>query len=203
MKTIVYIDGFNFYYLTLKRSKYKWLDFKSLFEKLLSQNDIIKIKYFTAHVSGKFDKDKPKRQHNYLNALKVHIPEIEIIKGHFQTHVVNMPKASNPKQKINVLKTEEKCTDVSLAVHLVNDGWKGLYDCAVVPSNDGDLLEAMKIVHDELRLCVGLVTPRKARISKSLPKYSTFQKRIGNNLLRNSQLPDPIPDTDIFKPKEW
>jgi len=204
MKTYIYIDGFNFYYLALKRSNFKWLDFKALFQKILSVNhEIIKIKYFTADVSGKYDQNKPRRQQIYLKALQAHIPEIEIIKGHFQTHVVYMPKASNPKQKIKVLKTEEKCTDVSLAVHLVNDGWKGLYDCAVVLSNDGDMLEALKIVHDELKLCVGLVTPRKARISKSLPKYSKFQKRVGNNLLQSCQLPDPIPDTNINKPKEW
>jgi len=53
---------------------------------------------------------------------------------------------------VNVLKTEEKCTDVRLAVHLVNDSWKGLYDCAVILSNDGDLLEALKIVYSELKL---------------------------------------------------
>ncbi len=188
----------------MKYSNFKWLDFKALFQKILSpQNEILKIKYFTAHVSGKYDQDKPIRQNIYLNALQKYIPEIEIIKGHFQTHEVKMPTAKNPRKKVKVLKTEEKCTDVSLAVHLVNDGWKGLYECAVVLSNDGDLLEALRIVHDELGLCVGLVTPRKARISKSLLKYAKFQKRIGNNLLRNSQLPNPIPNINIYKPSSW
>lgn len=204
MKTYIYIDGFNFYYLALKYSNFKWLDFKALFQKILSpQNEIVKIKYFTAHVSGKYDEDKPRRQNTYLNALQKYIPEIEIIKGHFQTHEVKMPTAKNPRKKVKVLKTEEKCTDVSLAVHLVNDGWKGLYDCAVVLSNDGDLLEAFRIVHDELKLCVGLVTPGKARISKSLIKYATFKKRIRKNLLRNSQLPNPIPNSKIHKPSSW
>lgn len=204
MRTYIYIDGFNFYYLALKYSNFKWLDFKSLFQKILSpQNDIVKIKYFTANVSGKYDQDKPRRQLTYLNALKNYIPEIDIIKGYFQTHEVEMPTANNPRKKVKVLKTEEKCTDVSLAVHLVNDGWKNLYECAVVLSNDGDLLEALKIVHDELKLCVGLVTPGKARISKSLLKYATFQKRIRTNLLRNSQLPNPIPNSNIYKPVDW
>ena len=53
MRTYIYIDGFNFYYLALKYSSNKWLDFKTLFEKLLPKNDIIKIKYFTADVFGK------------------------------------------------------------------------------------------------------------------------------------------------------
>lgn len=204
MRTYIYIDGFNFYYLALKYSNCKWLDFMSMFEKLLtSKNDIIKIKYFTANVSGKYDQNKPRRQSTYLRALKSYIPEIEIIKGHFQTHEIMMPLVSIPHKRVKVLKTEEKCTDVNLAVHLVNDGQKGLYDCAVVLSNDGDLLEAMKIVHDELKLCVGLVTPGKAKISKSLIKYATFKKRIRKNILKLSQLPNPIPKTKIYKPKGW
>lgn len=204
MKTYIYIDGFNFYYLALRFSNYKWLDFKCLFQNLLNPNNkIIKIKFYTADVSGKYDPDKPKRQKTYLKALEKHINEIEIIKGYFLTHKIMMPLAKNPKKKVAVLKTEEKCTDVSLAVQLINDGWKGLYDCAVILSNDGDLLEAMRIVHDELHLCVGLITPGKIRISKSLVKYTTFQKRIRNNLLKISQLPNPIPNTKLFKPHCW
>jgi len=204
MRTYIYIDGFNFYYLALKYSRFKWLNFKKLFDQLLStKNNIIKIKYFTAHVSGKYDKDKPRKQNTYLNALQKYIPEIEIIKGHFQTHEVKMPTAKNPKKKVKVLKTEEKCTDVNLAVHMVNDGWKGLYDCAVVLSNDGDLLEAFRIIHDDLNLPIGLITPGKARTSKSLLKYTTFRKRIRKHLLLNSQLPNPIPNTKIIKPTSW
>lgn len=204
MRTYIYIDGFNFYYLALRFSNFKWLNFKALFQKILSsKNEILKIKYFTANVSGKYDQNKPRRQSTYLKALQSYIPEIEIIKGYFQTHEVEMPIANTPRNKVTVLKTEEKCTDVSLAVHLVNDGWKNLYDCAVVLSNDGDLLEALKIVHDELKLCIGLITPGKVRTSKSLLKYATFQKRIRTNLLRNSQLPNPIPIINIYKPSDW
>ncbi len=111
MRTYIYIDGFNFYYLAVRYSKFKWLDFMSMFEKLLtSKNNIIKIKYFTANVSGKYDQNKPIRQNMYLRALKSYIPEIEIIKGHFQTHEIMMPLASNPQKRVKVLKTEEEYT---------------------------------------------------------------------------------------------
>jgi len=56
-----------------------------------------------------------------------------------------------------VLKTEEKGSDVNLAVHMVNDAWKNLYDCAVICSNDGDLSEAVRIVRRELHKTVLLV----------------------------------------------
>jgi len=203
MKTYVYIDGFNFYYLALKYSDFKWLNLKELFDKLLPKHNVIKIKYFTANVSGLLDQSKPRRQEKYFRALTTFVPEIEIVKGYFQTHEVLMPLADDRRKKIRVLKTEEKCTDVNLAVHLVNDGWKGLYDCAVVVSNDGDLKEAMRIVHDELKLPIGLATPNKIKISKSLNNFKTFHKRIRNNVMKNSQLPNPIPNTTIYKPKEW
>ncbi|MBN3495478.1 hypothetical protein [Vibrio neptunius] len=40
MKTIVYVDGFNFYYGLLRHSPYKWLDLVKLFEQeLLPMHD--------------------------------------------------------------------------------------------------------------------------------------------------------------------
>lgn len=47
---------------------------------------------------------------------------------------------------VDIIKTEEKGSDVNLAVHLLNDGWLDAYDCAVVVSNDSDLAEAMRLV---------------------------------------------------------
>jgi hypothetical protein len=34
-------------------------------------------------------------------------------------------------------------------------------------------------------------------------KYATFIKRIREGVLRDSQLPDPIPGTNISKPVDW
>ena len=41
---------------------------------------------------------------------------------------------------------EEKGSDVSLAAHLLNDAWKGLYDAAAVISNDTDLVTPIQMV---------------------------------------------------------
>ena len=63
MRTIVYVDGVNLYYSVLKRTPYKWLDLKAVFQKILApHHDIVKIKYFTARVSGKTDPKQPIRQ---------------------------------------------------------------------------------------------------------------------------------------------
>ena len=50
-RTIVYVDGFNFYYGSVRRTPWKWLDPVALFRKVLgAQNTLVKIKYFTARI---------------------------------------------------------------------------------------------------------------------------------------------------------
>lgn len=44
---------------------------------------------------------------------------------------------------------EEKGSDVNLAAHLLNDAWKGVFDAAVVVSNDTDLVEPIRMVTTE------------------------------------------------------
>jgi len=55
MRTIVYIDGFNFYYGAVKDGPYRWLDFSKMCQLLLPRNEIVRIKYFTARVSSRVD----------------------------------------------------------------------------------------------------------------------------------------------------
>ena len=137
MRTHVYIDGFNFYYGAVFNTPYKWLDFKLLLQNLLNPNHkIIKIKYFTALVTGKIDPNAPVRQKTFLRALQKHIPELSIHYGTFNSHDVVKPLACRNKKFtrpffVPVIKTEEKGSDVNLAVHLLNDAWLDEYDCAV------------------------------------------------------------------------
>ena len=204
MRVYAYIDGFNFYYGALKDTPYKWLDLKAMLVQLLpSHFKIERIKYFTARVNGKVDPDAPRRQQAYLKALETCIPEIKIYYGHFMTHRVPMPHART-KKKVTVLKTEEKGSDVNLAVHILNDGWLGRYDCAVVVSNDSDLAESLKIVSKHLGKAVGVVQiSPKWRVSRQLQKHSTFVYRIRKGVLAASQLPNPVPGTKIIKPPVW
>ncbi|WP_419164924.1 HNH endonuclease [Candidatus Palauibacter sp.] len=54
--------------------------------------------------------------------------------GHFLSHPVLAPLV-NPvgsQRTAEVIRTEEKGSDVNLAVHPLNDGWLDSYDCAVV-----------------------------------------------------------------------
>ncbi|MBI3429136.1 MAG: hypothetical protein HY050_03575 [Actinobacteria bacterium] len=49
---IVYVDGFNLYRRALENTPYKWLDIEVLSEIVLSQYDVIQVRYYTANISS-------------------------------------------------------------------------------------------------------------------------------------------------------
>ena len=71
-----------------------------------------------------------------------------------------MPNANPPPRIVEVIKMEEKGSDVNLSVHLLNDAWKDRYDCAVLVTNDSDMAEAMRLVKKGFyNKKLGLITP--------------------------------------------
>ena len=89
-------------------------------------------KNFTARVSGTpADPSKHQRQNVYFRALRRYLPEVEVYFGHFLSHKVRVPLAQPAvgQRTAEVIRTEEKGSDVNLAVHLLNDGWLNAYDC--------------------------------------------------------------------------
>ena len=156
----VYIDGFNLYYGSLKNTQHKWLDVMKMCAYLFPQDTVSYIKYFTAPIKVRLndpDVDKPNRQQMYLRALRT-IPNLEIIEGNFLTHMVTMKNALGPGFS-TVVKTEEKGTDVNIASHLIHDAHNGVFELAIVISNDSDLVEPVQIVVQELKLPVIVVSP--------------------------------------------
>lgn len=172
---------------------------------LFPDDTINKIKYFSARVSARpNDPDQPIRQGTYWRALKT-IPNLEIVEGTFLSKPIWMPAFNtNPQQYVQVIKTEEKGSDVNLAVHLLNDGYKAEYELAVMVTNDSDLLEPMRIVKQDLNLPVGLVNPHP-NPSFALRRHATFIKQIRQGLLYRSQFPASLTDQNgtFHKPTVW
>ena len=67
-----------------------------------------------------------------------------------------VPKPGSTSRFVEIHDTEEKGSDVNLAVHLLNDGWHGRYDVALVLSQDTDLIEPLRIASQELGKTIGL-----------------------------------------------
>jgi hypothetical protein len=208
MKTYVYVDGFNLYYGAVRHTPYKWLNIRELCERLFPKNEIACIRYFTALVKGTpDDPGKPQRQQTFIRALET-LHGFSVHYGSFLANKVWMPRATRlpgQRRNVEVVKTEEKGSDVNLASLLLADGFRGKYKVAVVLSNDSDLVLPIEIVTRELHVPVGLLNPHK-RFSVELSQVATFKKKIREGVLRDSQFPDVVVDDDgkeIHKPAAW
>ena len=209
-RTIVYIDGFNFYYGAVKGTPYKWLDFEALCQRLLARDHLVKIRYFTARVTARpDDPQRASRQDVYLRALAT-LPLVEVHYGHFLTQSVRLPRANRRRgqsRTVEVLRTEEKGSDVNLATYLLLDAFKRRCDTAVVMSNDSDLAQAIQVAQSELGIKVGIVNPhpRERRSRKLHGLDCLFYKQIPRQLLVDTQLPTVVHDSKgpIRKPVGW
>ena len=209
MKTNVYVDGFNLYYGCVKGTPYRWLDLAQLCRILLPSDRIYRIRYFTALVQPRpDDPQQPERQQTYLRALRT-IPNLSIHYGHFLSHVVRLPLAQPPAEgphTVEVVRTEEKGSDVNLATALLVDGFTHDFDAAVVVSNDSDLLEPIRVVREQLGRPVGILNPHpRKRRSRALFQVAIFWRQVGRRALQASQFPNIITDAHgtITKPRGW
>ena len=216
-RAYVFIDGFNLFYRCLSRSSRKWLNIQSLFEQMLPFYEIKRVKYFTAMIRSRGDPAKSLRQETYLRALRT-LPKVEIYQGLFSNHKVCRELAKSSllkriKRKFGikvptmnkcvwVFDPKEKASDVNLAVHMVNDAWKNLYDVAVVVSNDSDLIEALKIVRGDCKKQIFLISPDK-NVNPEMRKHADFVRELRISHLAQAQLPNHIPFTSISKPELW
>jgi len=173
---------------------------------LLPRDEIACIRYFTALVKPRpEDPQQGQRQQTFLRALRT-LSNVTIHYGTFLSNPTRMPLARPTRRArtAEVIKTEEKGSDVNLASLLLADGFRGKYEVAVVISNDSDLVLPIQIVRDELELPVGVVNPR-GHPSRELLAVSTFFKRIRPGLLQASQFPETLQDEQgtISKPAAW
>lgn len=207
MRTNVYIDGFNFYYGCVKDTPHRWLDFSKLLPLLLPGHQINRIRYFTALVlSTQSDPTKTVRQQTYIRALET-IPNFSVHYGMFLRNRTRMPLANPPAggpNTVEVIKTEEKGSDVNLATYLLIDYFMKDFDIAVIVSNDSDLLEPIKFVRS-MGMQVGILNPHK-NTSWALKNAADFYRPIRQGPVRASQFPPTLTDSQgrvITKPSGW
>ena len=134
MKTIVYVDGFNFYYGCLKRTEYHTVDLVSLFRDCVLpsssgvNSQLIKLHYYTAPT------------HSAVSRLSVQSGENSTV--------------------MKVWQMAEKQSDIHLALEFLHDALSGEVEQLVLCSSDADVLPAFELVRlkrPDLRL--GLVIP--------------------------------------------
>ena len=106
-----------------------------------------------------------------------------------------------------VIKTEEKGSDVNLATYLLVDGFQKDYEQAIVVSNDSDLMEPIRQVRQVLGLTVGVLNPQRdeKKTSWILMHTADFYRRIRTSALQASLFPPTLTDANgtIVKPVGW
>ena len=205
-RTIVYVDGFNFYYGAVRGTRYKWLDMEKCFLKSRPGDDIQRIWYFTALVDGA----KGSRQLAYLRALETK-PLVQVILGKFKLKQVKcgVIGCTFPGSRIFDM-PEEKRTDVNIALKLLDDTHHNRADQFIIVSGDSDLVPALEMVKAQWpakRLVVYVPSRHPIRgaaveLRNAADKHKTFPQA----LLKVCQFPAELGDgrgNVIRKPSEW
>lgn len=203
-RVAVYIDGLNLYYGMRDKGwrRYYWLDVQRLSESLLRpQHRLQFVRYFTAKLLPEYTlAERVDRQDAYLQALSS-LPKVRIQYGLHIPKSVTCPRCGMASRTY-----EEKMTDVNIAVALLEDANNNRYDSAVVISADSDLTRPIEVVRQKFaNKRVRVAFPPK-RHSQHLSDVATASFHISRDLVRDSQLPDPVAKPDgypVHKPARW
>ncbi|MSQ40454.1 MAG: NYN domain-containing protein [Dehalococcoidia bacterium] len=220
MTTYVYIDGFNLHTGAVKDTPFKWLNLSEMCRRLLPSHQIALIRYFTARVIG-FDHDPqtPARQDVFLRALRT-LPNLEVhADGWFARRIQRLPQYPlvylpegqkppvRPPQLVQVLRFEEKRTDVDIVTRLLMDCFLDRFDDAVVISNDEDLALPIQMVRNEFKKRIGVINPHnRDEVSSGLKAAASYSFRtINRKILAESQFPLVLTDAQcpFQKPSSW
>ncbi|MEN6301450.1 MAG: NYN domain-containing protein [Armatimonadia bacterium] len=226
MRCWAYIDGFNLYHGACKRLSCKWVNLLDLCQSLRPNDTVERVKYFTAMVEQRAGApDQRRNQRTYWRALKT-LGCVERIEGYFTRWEKYMPLCSSvyaleaqeaagvdvcgqkPKMA-QVLRCEEKGSDVNLAAHLVHDANQRddtkTFDVALVITTDEDLAGAINLVTKDVGKPVYLCRPNPTARTRRLDQAATGAFDLSVKLLRAAVFEDQLIDSrgTIIKPATW
>jgi hypothetical protein len=203
-----YVDAYNLYYGLRKscgrgQPGWRWLNLESLLRRLAPEYDVQRIYYFTAHIHPP-TWGKARRQKRLLRALAT-LPTVRTVFGQYRVDPAEFPLLADPDRSVEVLHTEEKQTDVNLAIQLVVDG---LIDRTtanlLVVSNDSDQVPPIRLLR-QAGLTVGILNPHPDRPSTQLRNVSSWMRMIRPPNVRACQFADELTDGggQFTKPPDW
>ena len=205
-RTHVYIDGYNFYYGAVKDTPHKWLDFSRLLRMMRPHDDILRIYYFTALVDAGGHRA---RQETYLGALAT-LPNFEIVLGKFLRKNVRCRVAACTATCDRFFSTsEEKRTDVNLAVYMLDDAYQNTCDRFILISGDSDLVPSVHRIKERFpQKDVYVYVPAKGRQGSAYELRASADRArdVPLNLLQHAQLPARVPKGGggfFEKPTSW
>ncbi len=204
-KVAVYIDGFNVYFGLRKQGwkYYYWLDYQGLAVKLASKVDVenpilVATKYFTSRISTPFDKRK--RQSDYFEVLAAR-GGIDFYFGNYKDSHYDCTRCGGKNALSN-----EKQTDVNIAVQMMVDAYENKFDTAILIGGDSDLVPPIREIRRLFPAKRVMCCFPPNRFSNEVKNATNAQMFIHEADYKNNQLPDEIrkPDGYLVRcPDTW
>lgn len=174
LRVCVYYDGFNLYHslLKFKDDKVKWLDLMALARRLIfpKSEKLETVYYFSAYADWLVPQKA--RHEEYVKALTA--VGIQPVMGHFKAKDRGCKKCGHKWTA-----HEEKETDVSIGITLLNDAYRDRYDRALLVTRDSDLMPAVRMVRCEFPAKeIVAVAPPQMGHSNDLLKVSNSKRKI-------------------------
>ncbi len=174
-RVVIYIDGSNFYFSVKSRFNLK-LDIEKFCQKFVRNKELIKINYYIAPLNQKTHPKQYLEQQKFFDRLK-NIDKLNIILGRLEK-----------RKRDGEIYYVEKASDVNLALDVVLDAEKGVYDEAYLISNDGDFSGAVLAVKNFNRDIIYVAIGNKKSISHHLKKVASRTFYITKNFISDCKL---------------
>lgn len=214
MRIIAYVDGFSVYYACFKgptktaHAHLKWLDYRALFESMFPEDDVRVVRIYTAIAPNPPDDPGQSMRHDVYRRALMTRPGVEVYTGRFQKAkrdgvLAHPPAGIDARQTVFVY--QEKQSDVSLASHLIMDAVDGLFDRAVLFTNDSDFVTPIQLVRERFQREVYVLSP-DVTMNKQLEKAATAGWVFDRGLLFKCQLPEVVVDAEgreVRVPERW
>ncbi len=201
-RVIAYVDGYNLYY-GLKAKGWRrllWLDLWSLFSREMNEaQTLVAVKYFTS-TGRKQSQTASQRQATYLEALESAGVDVHN-DGRFRSRKWKCPSCDEWGKR-----SQEKRTDVAIAVEIVHDANHDNADTFWLMCADEDLIPAVAYVRNCFPQKTVVIVPPRGRRSLDLIAAATAKRDISRSRLSQAQLRDTLTSLEgkeLIRPPEW
>lgn len=198
MKTAFLIDGFNFYHSIKPLSdRLLWFDYKAYCRHFMRSTDTLhSISYFTALAFWRTE--AVTRHQVFIQACAV--LGIDVVLGKFKEK-----NSMCPHCRRNILRHEEKATDVNLALHAYRLAAQGAEQVVLV-TGDTDLIPAIRMIKSDFPdTKVGIIFPYR-RDNRELEKEADFHHKTRKEILPSFRLPERLQKANgkfLTCPPKW
>jgi hypothetical protein len=201
MRSILYVDGFNFYYGVTRFWKDRnfslaglgWCDFAALATRHFGPLGILEVKYFTSPVTRNVQLEshlagEHKRYSTWMRAVRT-VRNLHVIEGFYKENY-----RENPDSPLK--SRQEKQTDVNIGIEMILDALgptAGPPNRVLVLSDDSDLMPPIFALRERTSrsISVTVLLPSSADLGGYAEKYRQTESvlRRCHRIVRNRRTP--------------